>query len=436
MKKFLQYPLLQHPVLYCGAGVVAALFHEVRAEWTGLVVLVALICLYGYLSKELSKDGTGKWKLTPHEIGDNCYFIGFVYTLLVITLALIFDAQGIVSGADTKEELHPLLKTIGIALGTSVAGMVWRFGLTHGVETPENEFDRITNNIAIAANKLSGTVKRIESETGQFASSLASWSESMKAHSDTLVSETEKVGASLEKSAGKVMQSLNEQVSAMWEKTELGELSGALNKIIEDHRAGLAEIGKTQESALQRLNDAVSASIYSMEYAQTATESLRDGVNDNLAGIGRVISGLDSNVEKLTDSFQPLAEMHATLKDEVQGGLARVNEIRAKFDSVLSDLLGDIDSIKNIALETDGTHATDKSAAGKEQGPIQDLPQERTSVTFYYRLLFALEIAAIVAILIILYLGNLNESSASLKKLGGFAESIQTAIVASGSGAS
>lgn len=436
MKKFLQYPLLQHPVLYCGFGVAAALFHEVRAEWTGLVVLVALICLYGYLSKELSKDGTGKWKLTPHEIGDNCYFIGFVYTLVVITLALILDAQGIVSGADSKEELHPLLKTIGIALGTSVAGMVWRFGLTHGVETPENEFDRITNNIAVAANKLSGTVRRIESETGQFASSLANWSKSMKAHSDTLMSETEKVGANLEKSAGKILQSLNEQVSAMWEKTALQELSGALNKIIEDHRAGMAEISKTQETALQRLNDAVSTSIYSMEYAQTATESLRDGVNDNLAGIGRVISGLDSNVEKLTGSFQPLAEMHATLKDEVQGGLARVNEIRATFDSVLSDLLGDINSIKDMAVEANATNAADNSVAGKEQDATQDIPQGRASVAFYYRLLFALEIAAIAAILIILYLGNLNESSASLKKLGGFAEGVQTAIIASGGGAS
>ena len=436
MKKFLQYPLLQHPVLYCGVGVVAALFHEVRSEWTGLVVLVTLICLYGYLSKESSKENTGKWKLTPHEIGDNCYFIGFVYTLLVITLALIFDAQGIVGGAASKEDLHPLLKTIGIALGTSVAGMVWRFGLTHGVETPENEFDRITNNIAIAANKLSGTVKRIESETGQFASSLAGWSKSMKAHSDALMSETEKVGASLEESAGKVMQSLNEQISAMWEKTELKELSAALNRIIEDHRTGMAEISKTQETALQRLNDAVSTSVYSMEYAQTATESLRDGVNDNLAGIGRVISGLDSNVEKLTDSFRPLAEMHATLKDEVQGGLARVNEIRATFDSVLSDLLGDISSIKNIATEANGANAVNSSVAGKEQDPAQSLPQGRSSVTFYYRSLFALEVAAIVAILIILYLGSLNESSASLKKLGGFAESVQTALIASGGGTS
>lgn len=431
MKKFLQYPLLQHPVLYCGLGVIAAFFHEVRAEWTGLLVLIALICLYGFLSKDLNTEDKGRAKLTPHEIGDNCYFIGFVYTLLVITFALIFDAQAIVSGADSKEALHPLLKTIGIALGTSVAGMVWRFGLTHGVEIPENEFDRITNNIAVAANKLSGTVKRIESETGKFASSLAGWSESMKAHSDTLVDETEKVGANLERSAGKVMQSLSEQISAMWEKTELTELSAALKKIIEDHRAGMAEISKTQETALQRLNDAVSTSIYSMEYAQTATESLRDGINENLTGIGRVISGLDSNVEKLTGSFQPLAEMHATLKGDVQDSLARVNEIRAKFDAALGDLLGNINSIKDLALETNSADTASSSATEKKQETPPSILQGQASVTFYYRLLFALEVAAIIAILIILYLSNLNESSVNLKKLGGFAEGVQTAIITS-----
>jgi len=432
MKKLLQYSLLQHPVLYCVlGGVLAASFHGVRAEWTGLVVLSALIFLYGFLSKELSREGAGKAKLTPHEIGDNCYFIGFVYTLLVITLALIFDAQEIVSGADSKEALHPLLKTVGIALGTSVAGMLGRFILTHGKEVPENEFDRITNNIAVAANKLSGTVKRIESETGKFASSLASWSESMKVHSDTLVGETERVGTSLERSAGKVMQSLSEQVSTMWEKTELTELSVALKKIIEDHRAGMAEISKTQETALQRLNDAVSTSIHSMEYAQTTTESLRDGVNDNLAGIGRVISGLDSNVERLTGSFQPLAEMHATLKGEVQDSLVRVNEIREKFDAVLSDLFGDINSIKDLALDTNNINTPGSPATEREQELPQSIQQNQATVAFYYRLLFALEIAAVMALMIIICVDNLGESSVSLRKLGGFAEIVQTTITSS-----
>ena len=432
MKKLLQYSLLQHPALYCVlGGVLAASFHGVRAEWTGLVVLSALIFLYGFLSHGLSRESNRKVQLTPHEIGDNCYFIGFVYTLLVITSALILDASAIVSSADSKEALHPLLKTVGIALGTSVAGMLGRFVLTHGAEVPENEFDRITSNIAIAANKLSGTVKRIESETGKFASSLASWSKSMKVHSDTLVDETGKVGASLEKAAEKVMQSLSEQVSTMWEKTELTELSAALKKIIEDHRAGMAEISKIQETALQRLDDAVSTSIHSMEYAQTTTESLRDGVNDNLAGIGRVISGLDSNVERLAGSFQPLTEMHAALKGEVQDSLARVNEIRAKFDAALSDLLGDINSIKDLALNTNNINTSGSSITEKEQELPQSIQQNQASVAFYYRLLFALEIAAVIALIIILYLGNLSESSVSLRKLGGFAESVQTAITAS-----
>lgn len=424
-EQLLQYSLLQHPASYCVLGVPVVSVPLFRNDWWGLAVLIVLITLYGWLSKD------GK-QSTRSEVGDNCYFIGFVYTLLVITAALFVDAEKIVSAA-TKEALGPLLKTIGIALGSSVYGMIWRFGLAHGAGTPENEFDRRTNDIALAADKLSRTVKHIESEVEKFSSSLEGWSKSMKAHSNVLVSETEKVSVSLGKSAEKVVQSFSEQISAMWERIEFEKLSAALKKIIEDHQAGMIEISETQETALQHLNAAVSASIRSIESAQTTTESLRDGVNNNLADIDQVIRSLDADVGKLTSSFQPLVEMHTALKNEVKDNLSHVDQIRATFESIFRDLLGDIKSIKDFAAKAHSADTANSSDPEQEHASTQSLPRGQSTVAFYYRLLFALEFAAIVTLAITLYLESLNESSASVEKLERFTKSVRmTTTVNSG----
>ncbi len=409
-KWLLQYSLLQQPALYCVLGVLVVFVPLFRNDWWGLAVFIMLITVYGWLSK----DGE---ELTRIEVGDNCYFIGFVYTLLVVTAALFIDAEKIVN-AGNKEALGPLLKTIGIALGSSIWGMICRLRLAHGAGTPENEFDRITNNIALAANKLSRTVKDIEFEAEQFALSL-------KTHSDMLMTETGKVSVSLGKSAEKVVQSFSAQISVMWERIEFKELSAALKKITEDHQAGIIEISETQETALQHLNAVVSASIRSIESAQATTESLRDRVNDNLADIGQVISGLDSSVGKLGSSFQPLVEMHTSLKNEVKDNLAHVNEMRATFESILRKLHGDINSIKDLVAETHSTSTANSSDTERKQNLAQSLPQEQPAVPFYYLLLFALEFAAIIALAISLYFGGLNETSASLEKLERFAGSVQ-----------
>ena len=143
--------LLKMPIIYCVVGIVAcALFESVRAGWTGLGVLGALVSLYAWLAKGQRDEGRFR-------TGDNSYFIGFVYTLSVITLSLILDADTLLGGAGGG--VSPLLKTIGIALGTSVVGMLWRFGLTHDIVVAEDAFDDAMRDAAVAAASLKGAMR-------------------------------------------------------------------------------------------------------------------------------------------------------------------------------------------------------------------------------------------------------------------------------------
>lgn len=141
--------LLRMPFTYCVVGIACAFFESVRADWTGLVVLGALIALYAFLAKGDKDEGRFR-------TGDNAYFLGFVYTLSVITLSLILDADTLLGGAG--EGVSPLLKTIGIALGTSVIGMLCRFLLTHDIPVAEDVFDVAVREAAVAAASLKGVV--------------------------------------------------------------------------------------------------------------------------------------------------------------------------------------------------------------------------------------------------------------------------------------
>ena len=74
--------LLFFPPTYIAAGVALVLWPPLRENfWAGTAALGGLIALYGFFAKD-DPDSTRT------KVGDNCYFIGFVYTLAVVAISL------------------------------------------------------------------------------------------------------------------------------------------------------------------------------------------------------------------------------------------------------------------------------------------------------------------------------------------------------------
>ena len=360
--------ILKIPVAYCIVGIILALvFQDVRANWVGLWGLGALIVLYAFLAKGERDSGR-------HEVGDNCYFIGFVYTLSIITFSLVFDVPSLVGGENSSGDFSPLLKTIGIALGTSVVGMVCRFFLKQGVEVSEDAFDRAVSRAANSAAQLEGVVQNVEKLALGVERSIERTAEAMLMYSSMVEEETKKAGLSVGQTASAMLEEFGKHLDTTLRRvsestrTYSNQIEETANKIGAslNHYAGELFAELRQTLADERLGDGVEMIRQSVETAAESInsyaarveseaemigKSLNQAVSNTIADLGdRVTDALQSNQieeanqalhaaagaheEAVADVKRTLAESLGRLDDAVKISITNMEEVRTVLTSL------------------------------------------------------------------------------------------------------
>lgn len=295
--------MLEMPATYCVTGVLLALFRPIRADWWGLLVLGCLIVGYAFLAK-------GERTAERYTVGDNSYIIGFVYTLSIITLSLVFDAGSLLGSGDQPGDLHPLLKTIGIALGTSVVGMICRFLLTHGIEVGEDAFDRAVGRTAIAAAKLEGVVKRLDPITENVGHALEKAASATGTYAERLEEESAKAGESLALISKRFLDGAERQVVDTLRGISVSAKSFS-DRMAEDWQASVQPVRRALTEA-SRAIEGYAATIDSE--ARSAGDALNRSVAAVIDDLGqRVALALQENV---FDEFK--AAMAALVNEQTQ----------------------------------------------------------------------------------------------------------------------
>ena len=357
--------LLQYPVLYCLIGIGLSYFDWMRHSLWGLVVLTLLISLYGFFAK-------GEKDNKRFEIGDNCYFIGFVYTLSVIAWTVFQGYESLTTGEE--QVLGLLLLTIGVALGTSIAGMLWRFGLTHGIEISKDAFQRKVDEIARSANRLESAVERITAGAQKTETALNNTAEAMEQYAIKISRDVQLTEERMTEVAEKMLAEFGKQAADALQNTNFEESQKALKKTLEEHRraakaagelieqsaAALSgAVGKTREDAksageaLEELNTIAAAMPEKISNLVSASlEKLRRAMDGSKwRAIGDNADNLNSQVKRMGETLAELAMRQKSLIENTEGDVARLREMRASFDKLLKELREDSESAQKIGRE-------------------------------------------------------------------------------------
>ena len=346
------HQLLRYPPLHCVMGMAAAaLFEEVRHDfWWGIGVLGGLICLYGWAAK-------GEKNENRQVVGDNCYFIGFVYTLTVVALALAFDVELAIVKNATGEGVNSVLKTVAIALGTSVIGMLWRFGLIYGVKVPQNEYDIMVAKAAVATDRLEAAINAVESSAGHVEKSFLTVDSAAQSYATHIRNEVERVGDGLGESAVKLFDTLGNRITDTLHKMPLDDVSEDMREAVEAHRAVADDISKilqqstaalresaktaaeTAEKTSEALNALNSAAAAVEEQASgsatMASEALRDSIGEHFR---TAATDLATNMRQINEGLQVLAERQKELVENTGGDIERLGEVRDGFNRLIEEL--------------------------------------------------------------------------------------------------
>ena len=333
--------LFRYPVFYCVLGLVfAGTFDEIRSEWWGLILLSVLMCLYAFFSAR--DDGQGK-----REIGDNCYFIGFVYTLLVITWSLILDSESLLS---TKGKgLEPLLKTVGIALGTSVVGMMLRFYFSHGVKTPQDNFQMQVQKAAVAAQEMAGAAKTMTGAAKTIDQKVNRIVGAMSRYAERIEEETQKIKDQVESAFTNLLNNMAEQIQDTLQKNLFAEVKDELSKAVDEYRSAIQIASQHLSDSMAKLNNATEAATLNATATKNAIQSLAAVINDEKwEEVDNAVSALSKRLNELSRNLQALSQRQASTVQTAEADVARLKEMRASFDSLKNELSKDIEEVGAI----------------------------------------------------------------------------------------
>lgn len=342
---------LRMPVAYCLVGIGAALFEPMRAGWWGLAVLGAVISLYAFLAKGDKDQGR-------FQTGDNCYFIGFVYTLSIITLSLILDAKDLLENSG-EQGLHPLLKTIGIALGTSVVGMLWRFGLTYDVRVGEDAFDKAVQEAAVAASSLKGVVQVLEqtikdaSEAieGQSQTSRSSLDRLLEVFHDRLDTAAAEVSEALQSVVARAVENIEQHGSSLTQSTtgmveilrrnaeshatavreSLNGISSSLDSYASVVDASAKRVGETLDRAAQQALTQIANGVAEALQANTFADA-RQALGSAVQAHKEAVFGVNHTLTNAVDGLRNAAARAVAYADEAREALAAIEGVAPRQD--------------------------------------------------------------------------------------------------------
>lgn len=273
----------------------------------------AVLCLYAIVAY-----ATTSLRLEPEVIGDNSYYLGFLFTLTSLSVTLYFVIEG---AAEDRAKLIPeVISGFGVALVSTIVGvfirvlmMQFRLDIVSRERETRVEIDQAARLLRIEMAQALQQMKFFTVESLQHS---AEREAEFKRATDALVSGTQ---AALAGTARYLHQetasAFREQTAAAIDviRTAVSDASeGALRQI----SVSFEEIGKTSEGL--RASHAI---------ARGAVEQANAALHQQTAGLGELVSQLSRRIR--------------TISEEVESsgtGLARsIATAAARLDQSLAD---------------------------------------------------------------------------------------------------
>ena len=309
------------------------LIPALRGVVVGTAILSALIFCYAFLAKSDPE-------LNRREIGDNCYFIGFVYTLLLITIS-IWNRE--------SDGLNELLNAIAIALATSIVGMFLRFTLTHKLKEPADEMELAARRAAMTVSKLEGIMLQMKESVGEVEKGLARAATAASKYAAKLDDEAKNIGDSLNREAAKLLAEFGQNIADTLQKPLFDGVREELRTVINQHRNAVEQSREMLGESLKKLDESSAVSVANTQkITRTLTDMEKIMGGEKWDAVNHAVDTLATRVKSLTDALKTFADRSAESIADAESDIKRVQEIRKTFDNLMHDMRDDVKAVAKI----------------------------------------------------------------------------------------
>jgi len=268
--------------------------------------------------------------LRHDQAGDNAYYLGLIFTLLSMIFALYSIGQRLTLETDEGfSEAEALIGDFGLALATTLAGIIARL-ILHQMRKDPADVERQTRmELAAAAENMRQQIKDLSIQLGGFFDELS------QRHNDYIREVSDAQLESLEK----ITTANEESAEAITRRVRL--ISSDMEEFHTDLRNGtqrLSEVLSEAAKQLEKESSGAAGSLRSLGGLAEATSTARAQV----IGLSAALSETIPDIKKASDNISGLADTVTRIRDEGAETSGQMQEKLAQVDSRLEDMLARI----------------------------------------------------------------------------------------------
>ena len=269
-------------------------------QW--LPTIVAVVCIFIYVFLSVALPGA---KTRLDQTGDNAYYMGFIFTLVSLSLSLVFFEDGTAG----------IISSFGVAIFSTLVGII--------VRTFLHQFRFDPDDIETASRvELSEATRRIR---GELDDTILQLQDFRRNTIQSMNEGFEEIRTNVEK----LSNSLLEEITNLAQKAQepIDQLSKDLTKSLD---------GLTQE--MTKISDSFSTSVDSQksfsEESERATEALRkfaDNVEKNDAVTQNLTDSIDKKVQSIGERINTnVSEQNAEISKVITKELNQIKKVVKK----------------------------------------------------------------------------------------------------------
>lgn len=344
----------------------------VSGKWLGLeTVWIALGAVLLMLIYALVVGWSGTGRVRADQAGDNCYYLGLIYTLASLSYAI--------GTFDPNDTASTIVQGFGIALATTIFGLILRVFFSQGRPDLENTEEQARLELTEASSRLKTELVQVVGQMNDFSFRLqqslrethAAAADSMEAFTTTSVDGLK----SVVDTANEAIRGEANDFAARAKKydasfakllTNIEAHSESLDGIAMAHDK-LREAAEVTQGAVAQTNSALEGLMDTAKETKGAIADVRESSNitrQSAENMSQAISEVEKGLRLITsETEKQLESLRLGPGETVVASLAALNEATstlstelAKISSAHHDLTTDLSEQAKIALATAREH--------------------------------------------------------------------------------
>lgn len=354
-------------MFFATAGIFCEIVTHIFTTNTMFIIAGPVVILLLYLA---TASLYRRFRLRFDQLGDNCYYLGFLYTLTALSIAL-YDFRGL------DVDISTIVSNFGVALASTILGVLLRVLLSQMREDPieveEQSRYELAQASALLKNELYASVRDMNSFRGLLQQSIAqSFDEVSEKSKESILRAAEELS--------EAARNINQEIAERNE--QLGERFDRFNDLTQRSVSSLESLVESMERVRppnELIHDAFEKTVTSMERLREESEEIyrmteqqRQVTQVSITAASEAIQNVSEDLLKLSGEGSPLGavvdNLNATTKSlgTIGKDIESLSVNFAREVIIQKDKLGEFNTVTSESVQLIKTHNSELTDALKQ----------------------------------------------------------------------